>query len=293
MSSRLEDLELLAAVIEHGTFTAAASHLGTTQSRVSRAISRLESGLGVVLVRRSPRRVSATAAGRHLAQHTNHMLRELASVEATLRSSDGMSGPLAISTPPSLGRRLLGPSIAKFCKEQPGVQLDWSLGARRVDLIAEEVDVAVRVGPLAPTWERARRIICGAYHVYAAPGFANDASLPADLPSLDCLGLHVTHRRDQWPFVVDGKLHWLRLEPIHWTDDVDALIGMTVSGLGVAMLPDFLVAQEAASGALVRLTDPHSVVPADVFANLGFQQPTARAAALVEHLMEATVAMRP
>jgi len=128
--------------------------------------------------------------------------------------------------------------------------------------------------------------------VYAAPGFADGAHLPADLSSLVCLGFDVTQRRDRWPFVVAGQVCWIDAAPVHWADDVDALIGLTVAGAGVTMLPDFLVAEETASGELVRLTEPGSAMPADVFANLGFQQPSARAAALVEHLVEAMAHLR-
>ncbi len=286
-TSRLEDLELLVAVVEHGTFTAAALHAGTTQSRVSRAIARLEDGTGQVLVRRSPRRVAPSRAGERLAEHARRMLRELTEVEVELRGADGMAGPLVLSTPPALGRRLLAPAIAAFCAAHPGIRLDWSLGARRVDLIAEEVDVGVRFGPLAPTWERARCLLRGSYHVYAAPGVADGRRLPNALPSLPVLGLHATQLRDRWPVRVDGHVTWVQVEPLHWTDDVDALISMAVAGLGVTMLPDVLVAEELDDGLLVRLTDEGAAVPAEVYANLGAQRPTARARALVEHLAEA------
>ncbi len=286
MPSRLEDLALLVAVIEHGTFSAAASHQGTTQSRVSRAIARLEQGLGIVLIRRSPRRVSPTSEGRRLAEHAQGLLRELGEFEERLRGSDGMTGRLVLSTPPALGRRLIAPSLAAFCRQHPSVRLDWSLGARRVDLIDEDVDVAVRFGPLAPTWQRARRLVVGAYHVYGAPGVGDGARVPEALLALPCLGLHVTHRRDRWPFRMDGEVRWLNVAPTHWADDVDALIGLTVAGLGLTMLPDFLVSDEVARGELVRRSDPSVAVPAEVFVNLGYQRPNARARALVDHLVE-------
>lgn len=287
MPSRLEDLDLLVALVEHGSFTSAARHRGTTQSRVSRAIARLEDGLGQVLVRRSPRQVSPTRAGRQLAEHARQMLRDLIAVEAALGAGDGMTGPLVLSTPPALGRRLLAPAIGSFCLAHPGIRLDWTLGPRRVDLIAEEVDVGLRFGPLAPTWERARSVLRGAFHLYAAPGVADRASLPQDLSTLRTLGFHATHLRDRWPLVVDGEVTWFEVEPAHWTDDADALIGLAVAGLGVMLMADFLVTHEVATGQLVRLTEQNMAVPAEVYANLGAQQPTARARALVDHVASA------
>ncbi|MEM6930299.1 MAG: LysR family transcriptional regulator, partial [Myxococcota bacterium] len=93
--SRLEDLTLLAAVVETGSFSRAAARLGTTQPRVSRAVARLEAQLGLVLVRRSPRRVAPTHAGRRLARTTQRVLAELAEVEAELVGGGGMVGPLS------------------------------------------------------------------------------------------------------------------------------------------------------------------------------------------------------
>jgi len=287
VTSKLEDLALLVAVADHGSFTAAAQHAGTTQSRVSRAIARLEAGLGQVLVRRSSRRVALTPSGDRLAVQARRAIRELSEVEAELRQSDGMAGRLVLSTPPALGRRLLAPILGAFCRANPQVRLDWSLGARRVDLIGEEVDVAVRFGPLDPTWERVRRLLRGKYHLYAAPGVAEGRELPGALASLPCIGFHATHLRDRWPLRVNGQVTWIQVEPLHWTDDVDALIGLAVAGLGVTLLPDLLVTPEVEQGLLVRLTDAGASLPAEVYANLGAQRPTERARALVESLAEA------
>jgi DNA-binding transcriptional LysR family regulator len=208
-----------------------------------------------------------------------------------------MAGRVALSTPPALGRRLLAPILGAFCTANPEVRLDWSLGARRVDLIGEEVDVAVRFGPLDPTWERVRRLLRGEHHLYAAPGVAEGRALPGALASLPCLGFHATHLRDRWPFRVDGDVTWIQVKPLHWTDDIEALIGLAVAGVGVTMLPDLLVTWEVDRGQLVRLTNEGASLPAEVFANLGAQRPTARARALVDFLADAltpsTRAVRP
>lgn len=128
-------------------------------------------------------------------------------------------------------------------------------------------------------------MLAGAYHVFSAPDLAPHADFPDDLPNWTCLGLHSTHRRTHWPFARQGKLEWIDAAPVHWTDDVDALIALAVGGVGVVMLPDFLVQEEVASGRLLRRTSSDCVVPADVFATFGFQEPSARARALVDHLV--------
>ncbi|MEO0600592.1 MAG: LysR family transcriptional regulator [Myxococcota bacterium] len=285
--SRLEDLTLLAGVVETGSFSAAAARLGTTQPRVSRAVARLEAQLGLVLVRRSPRRVAPTDAGRRLARTAQRVLAELAEVEAELKGGGGMVGPLSLSAPPAVGRRLLAEPIAAFCSAHPGVRVDWALQAERVDLIGQEVDIAVRFGPLAETWRRARRLLTGAYHLFGAPGVADHATFPEGLATLPTIGLKATILRNRWPFRSGTEVHWTAVEPILWADDADALIALAVAGAGVTMVPDFLVARELAEGQLVRLTTPEAAMPAEVFAVTGPQAPERRAAALVDTLVEA------
>lgn len=284
MANKLDDLRLLNAVVQLGSFTQAAAHTGTSQSRVSRAIARLEKELGVSLVQRSSRRVASTALGRRYAEFARRTLADLATVEAELRGDDP-GARLSISSPPAVGRRLLAAPIAEFCRANPGISLNWSLGARRVDLIAEEVDVAIRFGPLPDTWRRARTLIRGAYHVVAAPGFADGLPMRDALARGPTLGLHVTHLRDRWPLLVDGEVEWVSVRPCVWTDDVDAIVGLAIAGAGATMLPDFLIADELAEGRLVCLTTSSQAVSAEVLAVTEAQGRTKPADALVRHLM--------
>ncbi|MEO1273675.1 MAG: LysR family transcriptional regulator, partial [Myxococcota bacterium] len=261
MANKLEDLRLLAAVVQFGSFTQAAAHTGTTQSRVSRAIARLEKELGVSLVHRSSRCVAPTPSGRKYAEFAQHTLAQLAHMEAELKGDDP-GARLSISSPPAVGRRLLAAPIAAFCRSHPDIAIHWSLGARRVDLIAEEVDVAIRFGPLPETWRRARTIVRGAYHVVAAPGLADGRTWPEANGHIPILGLHVTHLRNRWPLIdPDGVLTWVSVAPQVWADDADALIGLAIAGAGATILPDFLVADALHKGQLMCLTTPRQTVP--------------------------------
>lgn len=284
MADKLEDLRLLSAVVQLGSFSQAAAHNGTTQSRVSRAVARLEEELGVSLIQRSSRHVAATELGRRYVASVQRTLTDLATAEADLVDAKRMR--LSISSPPAVGRRLLAAPIAEFSRQHRGVEIDWSLGARRVDLIAEDVDVAIRFGPLPETWRRARRLVAGAYHVVASPELAEGASIPDALDSLPTLGLHVTHLRNRWPIMMDGVHAWVPVKPVLWADDVEALIQLAVSGAGATMLPDFLVADELRTGQLVRLTSKKQAVPAEVLAVTEPQARTALAAALLKHLVK-------
>lgn len=288
----LDDLKLLYAVVERGSFSAAAHAVGTTQPRVSRAITRLEERLGVALVRRSPRGVAVTPEGERYAAHARHALVELQTIETEIAGSDAAVRPLRVSAPPSITRRVLLPHFTTFCRAHPEVRLELVLDARRVDLIEEHVDVAIRLGPLQPTWRRARRILAGHLHVYAAPSLGlGPLRGPEAVADLAALVLNATHLRDRWPFKWDGELVLTRVSPKLYSNDVDALLGFTLAGLGVTMLPDFLVTEQEARGSLVRLTDEAQTDTVEVFAVT--TSPPERAVRLVEHLADALGTLRP
>ncbi len=281
----LDDIRLLCAVVDRGSFSAAAQHVGTTQPRVSRAIARLEERLGVSLVQRSSRGISVTAEGARYASQGRRLLGELQSLESTLLDQTGDAGPLRVSAPPAVAHRVLQPHLTSFCQQNPQVALQLSLGARRVGLIQEDFDVAVRFGPLDETWRRARRILAGRYHAYAAPSLAlPPVEQPEALAEVPALVLHATHLRDRWPFIVEGETRHVTVTPQLLTDDVDSLIDFCVAGLGTTMLPDFLVEDEVADGRLVRLTTESQAVPAHVYAVTN--SPPPRASLFVAHLAQ-------
>lgn len=279
----LDDLKLLCAVVDRGSFSAAAQHVGTTQPRVSRAIARLEERLGIPLVRRSSRGVAVTPDGERYAVRARRMLTELETLEGELTSGGEDGGPLRVSAPPAVARRLLIPHFVSFCREHPRVVLELSLSARRVDLIEEDVDVAIRFGPLEETWRRSRRLLTGRYHVYAAPSLGlPPLRHPDDLAQLAAVVLRATHLRTSWPLRVRGGVTAASVKPHVLVDDVDALIAFAIAGSGVTMLPDFLVQEEVARGELTSITAEGQATPAHVYAVTS--SPPERAARMVKHL---------
>ena len=284
----IDDLRMLCAVVQHGSYRAAAAHLGTTQPRVSRAIQRLEARLDRALIRRSPRSVAPTVFGRRYAAEVQRLLDGLAAAEADLLDVGEMSGSLMVSAPPAVGRRLLLPAFSSFCAAHPSVSLNLSLGAPRVDLIAGEVDLAIRFGPLADTWRRARRLLRGAYHIYGDPERVRalrDQSIETALANAPCLVMNATHLRDRWPLRKGRRVRWMTVKPALLCDDVEALIRFTVLGRGLTMVPDFLVSQEIVDGALEPLTMSPEATPVDVYAVMDATSPPARVTGLVEHLV--------
>lgn len=285
---QIDDLRMLCAVIRHGSYRAAAAHLGTTQPRVTRAVQRLEARLDRVLVRRTPRSVAPTALGKRYATEAERLLAGLAETESDLLDAGEMSGPLLVSAPPAVARRLMLSAFASFCVTYPGVRLQLSLDAARVDLIAGEVDLAIRFGPLAQTWSRARRLLRGQYHAYGDPERVRawrGQRLEVVLAEAPCLVLNATHLRDRWPFRQGRRLRWLPVQRGLVCDDVEALIYLAVLGQGFIFAPDFLVAPELADGTLEALTTSAESMPADVFAVMDAASPPARVTKLVNHLV--------
>ena len=286
----LNDLEILCAVVDLGSFRAAADFVGTSQPTVSRAIARLETRLDRPLVRRNSRSVAPTSLGLRYASLARQLLRDFGDVEAELLNTDEMSGPVSVSAPPALGRRLLAPILAGFCAEHPSVRLNVTFENRRVDFVDESVDIAVRFGSLAPTWHRQRLLLRGHLHIYGGAADAELASLPVDevLVRAPCLLLHSTHLRDRWPFIVAGHRVWRNVKPALTSNDVGSLIEFVRLGMGITLLPDFMVHAEVDRGDLVRLTAPEEVVPTEVFTVTPDEQRCERVEALLDYLVSSS-----
>jgi DNA-binding transcriptional LysR family regulator len=285
----LNDLEILCAVVDRGSFRAAADYVGTSQPTVSRAITRLEERIGRPLVLRNSRSVAPTELGLHYAQHARRLLRGFDEVEAELFSGDGLAGRMSISAPPAFGRRALVPILSDFCTEHPELLLDISLENRRVDLLEDRVDIAIRFGPLTPSWRRQRLLLRGRYRVYGPPG-CRDGTDGLELERLvqrhRCLVFHSTHLRNRWPVATAEGVHWLTVSPALTCDDVEALIRLAVAGVGITLMPDFLVQEEVERGQLAPLTGPEAAVPAEVFAMTADEERPERVDALLEHLAD-------
>ena len=265
----IDDLRLFCAVVQRGSFRAAAAHLGTSQPRISRAVKRLEDRLGRTLVRRNSRTVAPTPLGERYAAQAEELIRAFTALEATLLSEDQRVVPLSVSAPPALGRRLIVPALSTFCLENPTVRLALSLEAKRIDILEKGVDVAIRFGPLAATWQRQRRILRGKYHVYGSAkhdGAFEGLDFEQLVKTAPGLVLSATHLRDRWPLLVGGKQTWLPVNTKIVCDDMDALIRFTVAGLGITMVPDFLVRPEVERGELVQLTRERDALTVEVFA---------------------------
>ncbi|PZQ16218.1 MAG: LysR family transcriptional regulator [Ancylobacter novellus] len=255
----LNDLYFFAQVVEHGGFSAAARALGMPRSRLSRRIAVLENGLGVRLIQRSTRRFQVTDLGREYYGHCVAMLVEAeAAQEAIDRSRAKPRGVVRVSCPAALLFFQVGEMIVRFMASCPHVELRLENTNRRVDVIAENVDVAFRVRfpPLEDTGLVMRELGVSPQSLVAAPSLlaGRDGTLTAaDLASLPSLAWSLGRSEHDWRLEgPEGASVVVRHEPRLVTEDMISLRRAALAGLGVVQLPTMVVDEDLRSGALVE-----------------------------------------
>lgn len=256
----LNDLYYFARVVEHGGYAAAGRALGIPKSKLSRRILELEDRLGVRLLQRSTRKLAVTEVGQDYYRHCVAMLVEAAAAqEAIDRSRSGPQGLIRVSCPPALVCFSVGPLIARFMADNPRVTVELDSTSRRVDVIGESIDIAIRVRfPPFEDSDLAMRVLGQSpQHIVGSPKLI--ASLPhplkpADLAALPSLGLGPLNREHVWQLSgPDDARARIPYEPRLVTDDMSQLLYAATEGVGVVQLPDIVVDTSIASGKLVDL----------------------------------------
>ena len=254
---RLAPIAAFVRVVERGSFTAAARDLSRSTSSVSRQVSALEERLGARLLHRSTRAVSPTEAGEAFYSRCVRLLADLDEAEeAVAHLQAAPRGTLRLSVPMSFGVRYLAPLITSFLCRYPEVRVEANFSDRRVDLVDEGFDLAVRIGALDDSSLVARRLAPYARLVVASPALVERLGVPAHPSDLSAMpGLLFAYQQTGaiWGFQgPDGEAS-VRLSGRLSANSGEALLEAALAGLGVALLPDFLVAADLAAGRLVRL----------------------------------------
>lgn len=242
-------------VVEDGSFTAAARRLGLPKSSVSRSVTALERELGVRLLQRTTRALHLTDAGRTWFQQVRPALASLADSTASVRSlGTEPRGRVRVSCPPDGGELLL-PLVKRFRRKYPAVDLDLSFTARHVDLVAEGFDLAVRAGELKDSSLVVRKIQNTDLGLYAAPSYLRRAGTPRSLEELKrhaCLTMSAPSGRTTWTLSgPTGEPTSVEVQSAISADSMPFLVRAAAEGLGIAMLPEVVVA--GAPEALVRV----------------------------------------
>jgi DNA-binding transcriptional LysR family regulator len=266
----LDDLQALlcfARVVEHASFTRAARELGVSKSVVSSKTSALEARLGEPLLLRTTRQVTTTGAGVRIYALARQMLE--AAATATQATTLAAHGLLRVSAPVTLAHEQLAQPIAAFLREHPGVRIELLPNDRLVDVVEERIDVALRITKLKDSGLIARRLALTSLHVCAAPGYLalrGRPERPEDLERHDCLRYTLLPVAHEWRlYGAKGKIE-LSLRGSFETTSGTMLREAALAGIGLAMLPRFMVAAALAEGRLVTVLDEFAPRPLGIYA---------------------------
>jgi DNA-binding transcriptional LysR family regulator len=285
------DMLLFAAVVREGSFTAAATALGITKQSVSERVSKLERQLGVRLLERSTRSLRPTDAGARyyercavIAAQVDEANREVQRIQVE------PTGLLRISAPMLYGRRYLAPVVADFLERYPQLRVELMLVDRRVNLVEEGFDLAIRVGELDDSSLTARKLTDAyVYHV-ASPRYLSRQGHPRhahELRQARCITL-----RPHETWVVKGEP--VKIEPVLVLNDLEACCDAALAHIGIAQLPSIVCGEPVRRGELVTLfgLEPTYTLPIHaIFPSRQYLPPKVRL--FMEALVERVAPMSP
>jgi DNA-binding transcriptional LysR family regulator len=256
----LADMAVFAAVARLAGFSAAARELGLSKSAASKAVARLEARLGTRLLQRTTRRVTLTEAGRALEARAARMLEEAgAGAEAVAALAARPLGTLRVNGPVALGETFLAPALPELLARHPGLRVELTLEDRLVDAAAGGWDVVVRIAPLADSPLALRKLAPSRIVLVGAPAYLEGRGTPRspeDLREHACLHYTLVSRSEEWRFRGGrGAVSVPTAGPLDANHGL-AMKAAALGGLGLALLPEFMVAAEVRDRRLVELLAP-------------------------------------
>jgi len=250
-------MQCFVLVVEEGSFSAAANRMGISKSMCSKHISDLEELLGSRLLTRSTRSVAPTALGVEYFGKAKSILSQIdEAMKSVRRYSETPSGSLRIAVAVSYSHKVLPPLITKFMRDYPDVQLDLVLDDKYRDLVKEGIDAAIRIGELEGSSLFARRLHGAQMYLVASPDYVARHGAPvqpSDLTRHRCLYYSNTRGAGTWRFIRGDEVVHQKVHPIFSANTGDMIVAAALAGLGVAPLPEFLIAEDLAAGRLVPL----------------------------------------
>lgn len=270
MIDKLRAMAIFANVVEHGSFRAAAQHLGLAPSRVSQSVSDLEKELNITLLYRSTRRLSLTAEGELLFESVTRMLQAAESgLDAINLDTSAPSGELRITAPAFVTQTRMMDTFAAFHKRHRNVMLRLNFSDKPRDLIKEGYDVAIRAGWLKNSELMTRNVGSSERLLVASADYVNSQPAIEDPMGLETWDwIHFTVRPGRTDLINTTTGDQITVQCPHRVevDSANALYELTIRGLGVSMLPEHLVRENIVNGKLVHLFPDWSLKPLNLCA---------------------------
>jgi DNA-binding transcriptional LysR family regulator len=252
--SLFDDMKVFVRAVEAESFSGAAQRLGVAKSVVSRRMASLEGRLGTSLFHRTTRRLSLTETGHAYYERARRILADVAEAEDVARRLQSeLKGRLRVAAPMSFGLMHLSPAVTEFLVAHPQLEIELDLNDRRVDLVSEGHDLAIRIGKLPDSSLIARRLAPCRHVVCASPAYLQTRGEPHSPECLegdhhDCLVYSNRTISEEWRFRIGGEWRSVRVSPKRLgVNNGDVLRDAAIAGLGLVALPTFIV-----SGAIQR-----------------------------------------
>ncbi|MYM69372.1 LysR family transcriptional regulator [Pseudoduganella sp. FT55W] len=288
---KLEGIFTFVQVVDSGSLSEAARHLRISRSVVSERLAELERSLGATLLQRSTRKLSVTEDGSAFLERARRIVCEVRQAQADLAERRGeLTGPLRISAPVTFGRMHLGPALYGFLQKYPDIQLTLDLNDRRVDATSDGFDAVIRNGPIVDSFLVAWQLAPSPRYLVASPGYLARHGTPANLEELaEHRGIFYTNRGTaDWRFVDGDQAYVVQGDGDLVLNNGDMMLDAAIAGLGISLLPAFIVGQALRDGKLTRIDVGMQAEPE--FLYIGHphgRKPSAKLRALAAWLKEA------
>ena len=266
---RLSRIKVFVSVVETGSFSAASERMGLSRAAVSKYVSQLEAHLGGRLLNRTTRHVSTTESGRIYFERCKEILHNLDEADGMVSGMSGEPrGTLRITGPTNFSSRFLVPLLSDFNQIYPEVTVELMCTERLVDLVDEGYDLAIRMTNMGNSDLIARRLTSCRHVLVASPGYLakkpplND---PKDLEQHACL-LYAYLPGSIWPLTKAGRDYSFKVSAVLKSNNPDVLLKAAISGMGVALLPSFVVSDAIRSGELQMVLQDYKTIELSIYA---------------------------
>jgi DNA-binding transcriptional LysR family regulator len=296
---QLSAMATFVRAVEAGSLSAAARSLPSSLTSVSRQISALEQHFGTTLLLRTTRQLALTDDGRILYERAKSILGEVREIEAALsRDRHQPSGRIRVSCPSLMGRLVIAPLLGEFLRRYPLLSVDLLLVDRAVDMVEEDIHLAIRVGRLRDSQFIARKFADLRMIVCASPSYLAGRGVPQtprDLAGHDCLVFSDAPGSAEWRFAESAKAdRKIRISGRLWMNSLDALATVAKEGAGIVRVPSWQVDADIRAGSLRRILADYEPAPTPLHLVL---QPSRLASpktrAFVDYLVERWRAVDP
>lgn len=270
MQNQLEMLRIFKVVAESSNFKEASIRLGVSPQSVTRAIKELEELLGEPLFYRSTRTTAITEFGKQMAQKSEGVIDQIDALFQLNKSPSPqrIEGLVKITMPNSLGRKYLLPALTEFLKDHPGIQFDLRFSDLIDNVVADQMDIGVRVGFFSNNRNVARRVNEVKFYIVGSPELIAKTGTPNkvdDLCQMPYTGLIDQNTGRMWPWSFANSPDCFPTSPAFITDDPEAELAAVLAGIGYGQLSDFLCEKYIRSGKLVSVLQDQSPTPWGIY----------------------------